>query len=140
MIEVKPSRHALAEFAWGDGPQRFRLGIGQLRELQEKTNCGPMELLNRLHRGTWRLDDVRETLRLGLIGGGKEPMVALSLVARYVDERPLAENVPPAQAVLSVLLFGDGEDDPVGKAGAEERTSGSRADASPSPTSTGQEP
>jgi hypothetical protein len=131
----KPTRHAELTIAWGDAEHTFRLGIGQLRELQEKTDCGPMELLRRFLRGTWRLDDVRETLRLGLIGGGMEPIRALSSVARYVDDRPLAESVPPAQAVISVLLFGNEEDDPTGKAMAEESSS-SRTEGSPSPTST----
>lgn len=133
---IKPNRHAELTLEWGDGTHTFRLAIGQLRELQEKTNCGPMELVNRMLRGTWRLDDVRETIRLGLVGGGSTPIDALALVARYVDQRPLAEAVPMAQAILSVLLFGNDEDDPLGKTRAEEGTSSSQMGASPSPAST----
>lgn len=135
----QPSRHGDLEAPWADGIHKFRLPIGQLRELQEKTDCGPMELVNRLLRGTWRVDDVRETIRLGLIGGGTEPTRALSLVMRYVDARPLAESVPMAQAILSVLLFGLEEDKPHrGKAPAKGKAS--RTEGSPSPTSTEQEP
>lgn len=131
------SRHGDVTLTWADGEHTFRLPIGQLRELQEKTDCGPMELLNRFFRGTWRLDDVRETIRLGLIGGGTKPIDALALVGRYVDARPLAESVPVAQAVIGGLLFGSQEDNPVrGKAQAEESETSSRTGDSPSPRST----
>lgn len=102
---------------WGDGDRTFRLAIGQLRELQDKCDAGPAEILGRLSNGTWRVDDIRETLRLGLIGGGATPTDALVLVARYVDSRPLMENVMPAQAVLLAAIVG--EEDPPGKPGAE---------------------
>ena len=48
----------------------FRLRIGELRELEDKRNAGSFELYRRLGDGTCRFDDIRETLRLGLIGGG----------------------------------------------------------------------
>ncbi len=112
------SGSASITLTWGDGPHVFRLTIGELRELQDKCNAGPAEILNRLAGGTWRVDDIRETLRLGLLGGGKTPTDALVLVARYVDNRPLMENVTPAQAILLAALVGDPEDQ-VGKPKAE---------------------
>lgn len=130
------NRHGEVNLVWGDGEQVFRLAIAQIRELQEKTNCGPLELLNRMVRGTWRLDDVRETIRLGLIGGGLEPIQALSKIARYVDARPLSESVPTAQAILSVMIFGKDEEDapPMGEQRAKETDS--QTAGSPSPAST----
>lgn len=125
------SRHGQLELTWGDGPHVFRLAIGEIRELQEKTGCGPMELVKRMIHGTWRIDDIRETVRLGLIGGGLDPIKSLSLVARYVDQRPLAESVPVAQAVLSVLLFGGDEEDrpapPKDEAATSSQMGGSRS-------------
>ncbi len=73
-------------------------------ELQEKTDAGPLAVLLRLHGHDWRVQDVRETIRLGLIGGGKTPPQALALVARYVDRRPLLESVPVAQDILAAGL------------------------------------
>lgn len=139
-MSSQPNRHAELTVPWADGEHTFRLPIGQLRELQEKTDCGPMELLRRTANGTWRVDDVRETVRLGLIGGGMDPLRALGLVMRYVDPpRPLAESVPLAQAILSVLLFGaDDEDSPLGKPLAKKRRRRSRTEDSPSPDSTAQ--
>lgn len=99
---------------WGDGEHVFRLAIGHLRELQDKTGTGPFAILKRLLDGSWRVDDAREIIRLGLIGGGMTPIDALLLVKRYVDERPIMESIAPAQIVLGRALMGDTDDD-VGK-------------------------
>lgn len=117
--------------AWGDGEHKFRLPIGGLRELQQKCDAGAIEVMDRLRDRRWRVDDVRETLRLGLIGGGMTPVDALILVKRYVDDRPIMESVPTAFAVLMAALIGV-PDDPVGKAEAEEPAP---AGSSPSPLS-----
>lgn len=57
--------------AFGDGVYAFALDFGQIEELQEKTDCGPFELYKRLLSGAWRIKDVTETIRLGLLGGGE---------------------------------------------------------------------
>lgn len=122
---------------WGDGEYRFRLAIGQLRELQDKTGVGPPELFFRLGSSTWRVDDIRETIRLGLIGGGMTPVHALTRIIQYVDARPLMENVGIATRIIGAALVGDQEDRPRGKEGSEEAQDLS---GSASPNSTGQEP
>ena len=63
-------------------------------------------------------NDVREILRLGLIGGGMKPFEALAMVKRYVEERPLLESMLVAAAVMQAALAGV-PDDPVGKPQAE---------------------
>ncbi len=106
------SRNASITLEWADGEEHvFRLPLGQLRELQEKTDCGPLFLFNRIIAGQWRIDGLRETIRLGLIGGGMEPAKAHTLVKRYVDDRPFTESIKPAQAILGAALIGapDGE-------------------------------
>lgn len=97
--------------AWGDGEHDFLLPIGQLRELQDKTDAGPQEVFTRLSTGRWRVDDVREPIRLGLIGGGMKPSDAMVLTKRYVDDRPLLENLKVAQAILMISLVGDEPDE-----------------------------
>ena len=111
-------------FEWGDGEQRFRLGIGELRELQDKCDAGPFVIYQRLASGTWRVDDVRETLRLGLIGGGMDHNRALGKVGKYVAPTHFLANVLAARRIMLAALFGD-PDDIVGKieAGATEPTS-----------------
>lgn len=108
------SRSGDIEIEWGDGTHRFRLAIGQLRELQEKTGQGPGALLQRLSTGGWRVDDAPQILRLGLIGGGMAPIDAARLVRVYAEERPPMESIQPALTVLMAGLFGV-PDEPVGK-------------------------
>lgn len=107
--------------AWGDGDHDFNIAkIGQIFELQDKCGCGLMEIFNRLREGRWRFEDIRETLRLGLIGGGKSPAEALVLTKRYVDERPFAENTQAAMTILMAAIVGPpGEEQPEKKAGAD---------------------
>jgi hypothetical protein len=130
------SRSANIALEWADGEYPFRLAIKQIEELQEKTDCGPYTLLQRISDGSWRLADMRETLRLGLIGGGMDPLKALGLVKRYVDDRPLLENIPHARAVLMAALMGapDGEKPGKGAAArAKGRSKASPMENSPSP-------
>jgi len=107
--------------AWGDGEHRFRLRIGELRELEAKRDAGAFEIYSRLASGSWRVDDIVEVLRLGLIGGGVAPVMALGLTAKYVTPTAFLENVVAAREVLMCALFGDPAD-MVGKAIAEAAT------------------
>lgn len=109
-------RDATVTFDWADGTYRFSLKWGQLAELQDKCDAGPYVVLQRLHSGEWRIEDVSNIIRLGLIGGGMEPAPALKLTRAYVEARPPMENLIPAQVILSAALTGApeekvGEDD-----------------------------
>lgn len=108
------SADASVGFVWADGHQTFRLPLKQLFELQDKCDAGPGEILDRLNSNRWRINDVRETIRLGLIGGGMEPSRAYMLVARYVDNGAWLESRQAAQVILMSALAGVPED-PVGK-------------------------
>lgn len=70
--------------------------------------------------GDWRVDDIRETIRLGLIGGGMTPSEAYAQVARNIDDQPggLLDHIGLAIDVLHHALVGE-EADPVGKQPAE---------------------
>lgn len=56
---------------FADGVYAFRLGFGQVVELQTLTDAGPLEIYRRLLSGEWRFADVREVIRLALIGGAE---------------------------------------------------------------------
>lgn len=112
------SRDASINLDFGDGEHCFRLPIGQLRELQEKAAASPFAVLARMVAWMPMVDDAREVLRLGLVGGGLTPPEALTLVRRYADERPLAESVPTATLVLQAALMGVA-DEPPGKPSGE---------------------
>jgi len=99
-------RDASVTLAWADGNYTFRLAWGELIELQEQCDAGPYVVLGRLSQGAWKMQDISETLRLGLIGGGVEPAKALTLVETYVKPRPPMENLQFARGVLSLALLG----------------------------------
>lgn len=136
------SRRAEIAFDWADGTYVFRLAYGQIAELQEKTGCGPQVLLQRVIDGTWKVEDLRETIRIGLIGGGVDPLKALDLVRRYVEQRPFAESVLPARAIIGAALFGvEGEEWPGKDAPGEGKSADpSQAGGSTSPGSTEAQP
>lgn len=132
------SRDGSIEFEWADGTHKFRLAIGQIRELQEKLGVGPFALLTRLINNEWKVDDAREVIRLALIGGGKSPLEALDLVKRYVEARPLMEAIEPSIRIMSAAMFGPPEEQ-VGKAEAPAKAAPETTDLS-SPPSTAPAP
>jgi hypothetical protein len=108
-----PAQNGAIELDWGDGTQTFNIAkLEQVFELQDKCGCGVMEVFERLRANRWRFEDVRETIRLALIGGGKTPTEALTLTRRYVDNRPWAESVVVAQTVLMAAIIGIPGDTP----------------------------
>lgn len=110
------------ELNWGDGTHAFNVAkIAQALELEEKCSAGVAEIYDRLRSGRWWINDVRETLRLGLIGGGMEPPKALILIRRYVDDRPWTESLQPALAVIMSAMVGVPGDE-IGKKPEAERT------------------
>lgn len=112
---------------WPGGEHAFRFGLGELRALQQKTDCGPEFLLIRINSGQWFVDDLREIIRNGLIGAGMKHVDALKAVDRAFDTAPLITFKVPAQEILSAFLFGPpddvvGEPSPVVPAPAKETT------------------
>ena len=108
------------ELEWGDGLHKFALPIGQARELEDKRDAGLNRILQRLSGQDWKIDDIREVVRLGLIGGGQvKPADAHLLCVRYIDNRPFMESRLHAQAILMKALVGDPSDQ-VGKNEADQ--------------------
>jgi hypothetical protein len=125
------SGSARVTLPFADGEYTFRLAIGQLVELQDKTKIGPFALCKRLMEGNWLAEDCYEIVRLGLIGGGMAPLPALSLAQRYVRDRPLMEGVSPAIRILSAAVFGDESDEVGKKASPEEAETTTTGSTSP---------
>lgn len=110
------SRAARCVGAFGPGKQIFQLNIGELEELQELADAGPEEIFHRISEGRWRLADIRETIRLGLQGGGMEPTKALIMRERYAGPGHLAALKPLATNILAAALVGaPDEDEPLGE-------------------------
>lgn len=116
------SRDAAVTLDWGDGEHHFRLAWGELINVQEACDAGPYVVLERLRNNTWLLNDIREVIRFGLIGGGAKPPEALRLVRTFVEKRPPLENLLTATAILTVGLMGAPEED-VGESSAADQAS-----------------
>lgn len=124
------SRDGSISLPFGTEERRFRLGIGQWREVQEACDAGPPEILSRLRPlfaalrqgltveqamdhgllGRWRIDDLRAPILHGLIGGGMREEMAGILVRKVFDPRPAMEFVDIAyQIVLAGMVGADDE-------------------------------
>lgn len=95
--------------AWRNGEDDFCLAkAGDILALEEKCNAGIATILTRLRTGSWYLNDVRETIRMGLIGAGMKPEKAMTVIKLHVDGNPegLAASVMIAQLILTAVLVG----------------------------------
>lgn len=100
------NRHGAVELSWGGGDHPFRLGLGEIEELERVTEMSVFLLYAAVSAQIpfAKLKAYSETIRLGLIGGGMVPVEAKALTRRYVDERPLVESVALAGAILRAGL------------------------------------
>lgn len=111
------SANGLRTIIWAGGEDDFCLAkVGLILDLESRCGAGIAAIFNRLENGTWWLSDVRETIRLGLIGGGMLPEPAMARVKNHVDlnENGLAPSVLMASAIIQAVMIGV-PDDPVGK-------------------------
>lgn len=112
------SANGTRTIVWANGEDVFCLSkVGLLLDLEDKCKAGFAVVMARLESGTWQLNDVRETIRLGLIGGGMAPEKAMEAIRRHVDGNPhgLAHSVLVAYEIVKSVMFGVPVDDPVGK-------------------------
>jgi hypothetical protein len=112
---------------WPGGEHDFLLAaIGQLKALEQSRDSGPLEIYVRIVNGSYRADDITETIRLGLIGGGMDKDEARKLVISSLDRASINSLRPLAISILNNTLFWDGKGDEPGEAQAGEATSPSR--------------
>jgi hypothetical protein len=128
---------------WGDGENRFRYGIGQWRELQEKVNgrrtamglapIGPMTLLQDVRTGNAWPDDIRDILRIGLNGGGLNVAQSHRKLVNHFDATPPYAHNLVAFKVLEAGLIGAPDDEIELKKKTETpATEPNRSDSAPS--------
>lgn len=117
--------HGTVTTEWADGIYTFRLAIGQWIELQDALDKGPLEIYYDLVTRKWRVQYIREIIRVGLIGGGTPPVQALRLVKTYVEERPILENLSLALEICNASLSIPKGTDQEGKEETEKGNKGS---------------
>lgn len=104
------------ELTWAGGRDAFALPIEQMRALQKRCDAGPVHILARLTNGTWLIDDVAQTIRFGLEGGGMDASEATKTAERFIETDHLGGYVQVAANILMYSLYGDSEvDDQVGE-------------------------
>lgn len=141
------SRHGDVMIAWGDGEGPgengeycFRLGLAEWRKIDERFSVGPFEMLRRVSQGTWKVDYLREVIRLGLQAGGSclkgtavDDQRVNRLIREYVDGRPMLQSVAVTAKILEAALW-EPQDDQIPKSAAEESVAQSfQTEGSPSP-------
>lgn len=129
------SRTGKVTLPWGDGEYEFRLAYKQLLLLQEECDAGPAFMANRLREqdADWRVKDIRETIRLGLMGAGMSQADALTKITRFVDSVPLEENRLVAWVILKTAIVGAPDEPILGKA-PRKRNKASRFQEEKSPS------
>jgi hypothetical protein len=132
------SRDGRIELTFAGDLRIFRLKNENLFALEDICDCPCEEILNRLSSaGFSRVRDIRETIRLGLIGAGCDGKIAARMVDEHVSDGALAEHKLVAFCILAAAWSGDPREQ-VGKEGAATDTS--EADAFPPPRSTATAP
>lgn len=124
-------QESTVEFDFADGVYIGALPLPQIKELETKCGIGIGGLFARVYKGGTIVDgkavfvpsfaefyisDIVETIRQGLIGGGKgivdgteitvTPSIANRLIANYVEGKPLAPNWAIAAAILGGCIRG----------------------------------
>ena len=93
---------------WPGGEHQFSLDWAQLRALESIADIGPLALLQSIQTGNWKLDDLLNTIRLGLIGAGMDTVEAKRAVSAAAELHPPAAFVQTAILALAAGVMGLG--------------------------------
>jgi len=78
----------------------YRESKGPLNLLIDSTGMGISAFYQRIIAMNFKAADLGEIIRLGLIGAGMHPQLAMQLVQTYAHNRPLSEVSPLALDIL----------------------------------------
>jgi hypothetical protein len=135
------SRDAKVVLTFLDGEEYlFRLAWGQLIRLQESRKLGPFVIFDRLHGDDWMVEDIRDVIRFGFVGGGMAEVDALKLVRQFVEaEPPFRRSLQLARKIMEAGVIGPEDIEDLEKKSPEtasESTTSTTAESA-SPNSTG---
>ncbi len=94
---------------FGEGEKTFTLTDSAIEELEQKTGLAIGTLFLRMSSSQFRVADIVEVIRLGLVGGGTNPQEAQRLIATYAKDRPFDETFPLALDILDARWNGKSE-------------------------------
>lgn len=102
---------AAEHIVWPGGEHAFRLEIGALRAIEQRSDAGCSVVLMRLLGNTWRIDDVLNPIRLGLIGAGMKEQEAQTVIAgALASVSPYGLAVTSADILRRFIMWDSGED------------------------------
>ncbi len=96
---------------FGDGDYTFALTDDMIAELERKADLGIGAFYLRAVNMQFKLADLIEVIRLGLIGGGTTPKRAAQLTDTYARNRPIDDLYPLALDVLDARWGGAVDDE-----------------------------
>lgn len=94
----------------GEGHYDLHLRIEELVQLQEKLGSGPFKIAERFMANDWLVEDVKETIRLALVGGGLTQKEAFDIVNRNVISGYLVEYSEIARQCILAAVMGVDEE------------------------------
>lgn len=104
------TRKAEIALEWADGEYLFALKAKQIEELQAVCKAGFGTIYKRVMDGNWYYEDIHNTIRLGLIGGGMGAVEAKRITTMYTEGVPLLHgpNSPllVAQSIMGASIMG----------------------------------
>lgn len=102
-----PYRSCEVTLDFADADYLFKLPVKRIAELEEKCGAPVGTIWKRVClTADYKVVDLLETVRLGLIGGGLDPQEARKLIDRYCDAWPLQIWHQHAIAILGVCVEG----------------------------------
>jgi len=107
---------------------RFDLNPDQIKELERLSGAGIGAIWQRVATLNFKFDDLRETVRLGLIGGGVSIPEASAIVKFAIDGRPVNEFFEVPMAILKAVFEGA---EPAAKAEARDQSEASESADAP---------
>lgn len=91
---------------FGDAERTFALTPVLLVEFERLVGGGAWGTARRMFAGDATTTEVRETVRLGLIGGGETPRRATELIETYAAATPFAELYALAGEIMTAAMLG----------------------------------
>lgn len=98
---------------FGDGEHDFCLTDPMLAELEKISGLGVGALYFQMLNLAYPAENLREVIRLGLVGGGMNPEQAKRLCDAYAVNRPIAEVLGLAFEIMSARWTGKTDKDAV---------------------------
>lgn len=92
--------------SFGGRDQRFELPLREMCELERLCGAGIAAIYARVAMLQFYILDVRQTIRLGMIGGGSTPAEAEATVRFNLDGRPINEYAQLAADILNAAFEG----------------------------------